>query len=305
VRNSLIVGSRGSKLALIQTGTVISKIKALNPGLEVTLKRIATSGDKDRHTSLENIGINVFVKEIEDALLNRRIDLAVHSLKDVPTDIPAGLKLIAVLEREDPRDVLVARAPFNQLPAGSKIGTGSLRRSIQLHRYRPDIQAVAIRGNVDTRMRKVISGELDGVIIAAAGLSRLGCLDRITEYLPPKHFLPSVGQGTLALEARQADADIAGLAVFLNHLPTWQCVTAERAFLLTVGGGCRAPIAALGTVNQDILNLQGMIASIDGEKVLYDMVEGNAGSSEGLGLLLAQRMLQAGADELINEVKGR
>jgi hydroxymethylbilane synthase len=305
VRNSLIVGSRGSKLALIQTEIVISKIKALNSGLEVTLKIIATSGDKDRHTSLENIGINVFVKELEDALLNRRIDLAVHSLKDVPTDIPAGLKLMAFLEREDPRDVLVAKAPFNQLPAGSKIGTGSLRRSIQLHRYRPDIQAVAIRGNVDTRVRKVTSGELDGVIIAAAGLSRLGCLDKITEYLPLEHFLPSVGQGALALEAREADADITGLEISLNHLPTWQCVTAERAFLLTVGGGCRAPIAALGTVNQNILQLRGMIASVDGEKVLYDRVEGKADSPEDLGLQLARRMLQAGGDELINEVKER
>ncbi len=237
--------------------------------------------------------------------LDRRIDLAVHSLKDLPTDIPTGLKLAAVSERADPRDVLVARVPFKQLPAGSKIGTGSLRRSIQLRRYRRDIETVAIRGNVDTRVRKVTSGELDGIIIAAAGLTRLGWASKISEYLPLENFLPSVGQGALGLETREGDLDAAELVGPLNHLATWQSVTAERAFLLKLGGGCRAPIAALGTVTQNILKLRGMIASLNGEKVLYDIIEGSSASAEKLGSQLAQRMLEAGAAKFIDEVRGR
>jgi hydroxymethylbilane synthase len=215
------------------------------------------------------------------------------------------LGIIAVTERADPRDVLVARATLSDIPAGSKIGTGSLRRSIQLLRYRPDLKVQSLRGNVDSRLKKVASGEVDGVILAAAGLTRLGWKNKITEYLPLEHFLPAVGQGALALEARLDDKDIAEIVSPLNHLPTRQSVTAERAFLLTLGGGCRAPLAALGTVNQNNLNLRGMIARINGEEILYDSIEGNKANPNEVGARLASRMLEAGASRFIDEVRGQ
>jgi hydroxymethylbilane synthase len=305
MRTKLIIGSRGSKLALIQTESVAAAIKEKYPQLEIVINKIATSGDRDRVTSLDRMDVAVFVKELEEALLDKRIDLAVHSLKDVPTETPQGLHLIAVREREDPRDVLVARAKIDELPAGSKIGTGSLRRSIQLARYRPDLKAVSIRGNVDTRLRKVVSGEIDGLITAAAALSRMELKDKITEYLSFEYFLPSVGQGALVIEGREADKDITKIVSSLNHLPTWQSITAERSFLLTLGGGCRAPIAALGTVHGSTLKLEGMIASMDGQKVLRDSEEGSAQFPEEVGVKLARRMLGAGASEFIDEVKGR
>ncbi len=303
MRTRLVVGSRGSQLAMIQTESVVARIKEKNPSLDITISKIATSGDKDRHTSLEKMGVAVFVKELEETLLDGRIDLAVHSLKDVPTEIPQGLHLPAVIEREDPRDTLVAVAKLDELPSGAKIGTDSLRRSVQLSRYRSDLEICSIRGNVDTRLRKAAAGEVDGVIVAAAAMLRLDRKDKITEYLPLEHFLPAVGQGALVLEARLADQDITELVSFLNHLPSWQSVTAERSFLLTLGGGCRAPIAALGTVNRGVLKLEGMVASLDGSKVLHGSVEGDSISPEEVGVKLAQKLLNAGASEFINEAQ--
>jgi hydroxymethylbilane synthase len=300
-----VVGTRGSRLAMVQTEMIVLKIKELYPHFDITIHQIMTAGDRDRLTRLDRMGVNIFVKELEEALLDRRIDLAVHSLKDVPTEIPPDLSLIAVTERADPRDVLVARARLQELPAGSTIGTGSLRRSIQLTNYRPDLKVYSIRGNVDTRLRKVTSGEIDGVILAAAGLSRLGWENKITEYLPTEQFLPAVGQGALVMEARSVDKEIADLVAPLNHLPTWQSVMAERAFLFTLGGGCRAPIAALGTVNQDVLKLRGMISSLNGEEIMYDSIEGNAAHHEDIGARLARKMLEAGASRFIDEVRGQ
>jgi hydroxymethylbilane synthase len=302
MRTGLVVGSRGSRLALVQTGMIIARLRELYPDLKISLLKIVTAGDKDRRTTLEQLGVDVFVKELEEALLDHRIDLAVHSLKDVPTDIPAGLNLLAVPERADPRDVLVAKSKLASLPAGSKIGTGSLRRSLQLTRYRPDLVTVEIRGNVDTRLRKVETGAVDGVILAAAGVIRLGAQDRITEYLPLTHFLPSVGQGALVLEARKEDSDIAELVTPLNHLPSWQSVRAERAFLLTLGGGCRAPIAALAVVQGGVLNLDGMVASLDGSHVSRDSIQGKPVLAEELGGRLAAQMLKSGASEFIDEL---
>jgi hydroxymethylbilane synthase len=299
------VGTRGSKLAMIQTQMAVLKIKELNPQFDIIIHRIMTAGDRDRQTQLDQMGIDVFVKELEEALLDHRIDLAVHSLKDMPTENPPDLGIVAVTERADPRDALVARTTLNELPAGSKIGTGSLRRSIQLLRYRPDLKIHNIRGNVDTRLRKVASREVDGVILAAAGLSRLGWENKITQYLPLEHFLPAVGQGALALEARLDDRDIAEIVSPLNHVPTWLGVKAERGFLLTLGGGCRAPIAALGTVNQDVLSLRGMIARINGEEILYDSIEGNIANPDEVGARLASRMLEAGASRFIDEVRSQ
>ncbi len=187
----VVVGTRGSRLARTQTERVVQRLKANNPGVQIEILEIATSGDLDRQTQLERMGTNIFVKELEEALLDGRIDLAVHSLKDLPTALPAGLGVVSVPEREDPRDVLVARLPLEQLPRGARIGTGSLRRSLQLAQLRPDLVAVGVRGNVDTRVRKASSGELDGVVLAAAGLNRLGLGDKVVQFLPAESFLPA------------------------------------------------------------------------------------------------------------------
>ncbi len=303
MRTKIVVGSRGSRLALIQTESVVSRLKLIHPDLEIIIRKIITAGDRDRHTQLDRIGVDVFVKELEEALLDGKIDLAVHSLKDVPTEIPQGLGLIAVTDRDDPRDVLVAKARFDDLPSGSRIGTGSLRRTIQVAQIRPDLETCSIRGNVDTRLRKVSSGEVDGVILAAAALSRLGGQDKITQYLSLDNFLPAAGQGALVVEARLADPEVLALASRINHLPTWQCVSAERTFLRELGGGCRAPIATLGTIDGIKLRLEGMVASPTNKNVLRDSIEGDVTSSEELGMKLARKMLEMGASEFIAEAR--
>jgi hydroxymethylbilane synthase len=303
MRMKVVVGTRGSKLALIQTESVVNKLKLIHPNVEISIRKVVTAGDQDRLTHLDRIGTNVFVKELEEELLDGKIDLAVHSLKDVPTDIPKGLGLIAVTEREDPRDVLVAKALLGDLPTGSKIGTGSLRRAIQVIHIRPDLETCGIRGNVDTRLRKVDSGEIGGVVLAAAGLKRLGWHDKITQYLPIENFLPAAGQGSLVLEAKSNDKEIVELVTPINHLTTWQCVTAERTFLRELGGGCRAPIATLGTIDGNTLRLEGMVASSTGKKLFRDSIEGDVTPAEELGVTLARKMLEMGASELIAEAK--
>jgi len=305
VKTKIVVGSRGSKLALIQAKAVVTKIRELNPDIKVDISKIVTKGDHDRHAQLDHMeGIGVFVKELEEALLAGRIDLAVHSLKDVPTEIPQGLCLLAVTERFDPSDVLVSKpGRLDELPPGAKIGTGSLRRAAQLIRYRPDLKVCSIRGNVDTRLRKVASGEFDGVIVAAAAMLRLGWQDKVSEYLPLEHFIPAVGQGALAIETRLNDKEVAELISPLNHIPTWQSITAERAFLRALGGGCRAPIAALGTVKGNTLKLGGMVGDASGKEILYTAEEGSASFPEELGVQLAQKMLGMGASDFNAEVK--
>ncbi|MFC1985163.1 hydroxymethylbilane synthase [Chloroflexota bacterium] len=307
IRRRIVVGSRGSKLALIQAEAVATKLRDANPETEVIISRIITKGDRNRHVQLDRMaGIGGFVKELEEALLDGRIDLAVHSLKDMPTQISQGLCLIAVTERLDPRDALVSRGHrLAELAPGSRIGTGSLRRAVQLRTCRPDLTVCSIRGNVDTRLRKVASGEFAGVILAAAAMKRLGWEDRISEYLPLEHFLSAVGQGVLAVEARLDDREIAKIVASLNHIPTWQSTTAERAFLFALGGGCRAPIAALGTVNGATLKLDGMVADVNGERVVHASVEGDAVSPEELGKQLAQKVLAMGAAEFIAGVKNQ
>jgi len=305
LNKKIIAGSRGSKLALVQTGSVIDQIRKTNPGIEVEIREITTTGDRDRQTHLDKIGVAAFVKELELALMDHSIDLAVHSLKDVPTEIPEGLCLIAVSERLDPRDVLVSSSKFDALAAGSRIGTGSLRRTVQINNLRPDIEVCSIRGNIDTRLRKVDSGEVDGTIVAAAALLRLGWGKRITEYLPLEHFLPAAGQGALVIETRIDDKDITDLISPLNHLPTWQSITAERAFLRTLDCGCRAPIAVLGTAEDSILKLKGMIADPDNDRILISSEEGNTMSPKNIGIRLAKKMLEMGACDFIGEVKDR
>ena len=301
----LVIGSRASKLALLQTELVVAQIKQINPDVEVSIREIVTRGDSDKQTRLDRMpSVGVFVKELEEALLAGRIDLAVHSLKDMSTDIPQGLSLAAITKREDPRDVLVAKAGgLSEMAPGAKIGTGSLRRAVQLARYRPDLEVCSIRGNVDTRLGKVTSGEVDGVILAAAAMIRMGWANKISQYLPPEHFLPAAGQGALALEARIDDDEVAELMAFLNHLPTRQSVTAERAFLKGLGGGCRAAIAALGTVNGATLKLEGMVADAESKKVLSAREEGSATTAEEIGTRLAEKMLAMGASEFVTELK--
>ncbi len=305
MRTRIVVGSRGSKLALIQTESVTAKIREVNPHLEVSISKIVTAGDRDRYTQLDRIGVAIFVKELEKALLDNKIDLAVHSLKDVPTDVPHGLCLLVVTERIDPRDALISKSRLDELTPGSRIGTGSLRRAVQLARYRPDLKVCSIRGNVDTRLRKVSSGEVDGVIVAAAAMLRLGWEDKITEYLPLEYFLPAVGQGAVVIEARLDDKEVAELVSPINHLSTWQSITAERAFLRALGGGCRAPIAALGTVNSTILKLEGMIANSSGKEILHASEEGSAISPEEVGVRLAHKMLGREASDFIAKVRDR
>ncbi len=307
MRTPIVIGSRGSRLALIQAELVAAQLRTAYPQIKVTIHKIVTEGDHKTDVRLHQMaGEGVFVKELEAAMLDGRIDIAVHSLKDMPIEIPQELCLLGVTQRNDPRDVLVARArSLAELASGSRIGTGSLRRAVQIASYRPDLEVCSLRGNVDTRLRKVSGGEIDGVILAAAALLRLGREEEITEYLPLEHFLPAVGQGTLVIEGRLGDNEIAELVSPINHLPTWQGITAERAFLSALGGGCRAPIAALGTVDSTSLKLQGMVADASGQKLLYASEEGDAMTPEKVGRRLAQKILEMGASEFITEVKSR
>ncbi len=305
MKGEIVIGSRGSQLALIQAGYVAGRIKEAHPHLGVSINTIVTTGDRNTHIQFDRMNvIGIFVRELETALVEGRIDLAVHSLKDMPTEIPEELCLAATTERADPRDVLVSGyGNISQLPPGAKIGTGSLRREVQVTRLRPDVKAGGIRGNVDTRLRKVADGEFSGVILAAAAMLRLGRESEITEYLSVESFLPAVGQGALGIETRQGDEEVTEIVSAINHLPTWQAISAERAFLYALGGGCRAPIAALGTVNGDILKLKGMVASVSQRKMLCDSIECSAAAPENAGKELARKLLDRGASDFIAEVK--
>ncbi len=301
MRRTIAVGTRGSKLAEIQAESVVIKLKEAMAELDARVVKIVTTGDRENTTALDKFaGQGVFVKELEQALIDGKINLAVHSLKDLPTEIPDGLLLAAVTARLDPRDVLVSRGKrLADLAPGSRIGTGSLRRAVQLLTYRSDLEICEIRGNIDTRLQKVTQGEFDGIIVAAAALIRLGWQDKITEYLPADHFVPAVGQGALGIEIRSDDTETAELISRANHEPTWRSVTAEREFLRALGGGCRAPIAALGTVSGNTLKLEGMVATADASHILRQSEEGDALAPEKVGVRLAQKMAGLGALDLI------
>ena len=297
------IGSRGSRLAVLQAESVLARLKQANPDVKFSLSKITTGGDRQKTVPLHRIsGYGVFVKEVQEALLDGRIDLAVHSLKDLPVQIPHRLSLAAVTERLDPRDVLVSLgSKLNELAPDSAVGTGSPRRTAQLLACRSDLKVQGIRGNIDTRLRKVSNGEVDAVIVAAAAMIRLGWEDRITEYLPLDLFLPAVGQGALGIEIRADDREMLTLVQPLNHEPTWQSVVAERTFLHALGGGCRAPIAALGTISGGALMLQGMVISASGSRILRATEGGSAIAPQQVGTRLAQRMLEMGASQFIME----
>lgn len=308
MRKHLVIGSRGSKLALWQAEWVRGRLESMDAGVEVRIEVIKTEGDARRDVPLAVIGgKGVFTKELEQALLDERIDIAVHSLKDLPTIVPAELTIAAITEREDPRDALVLRADaahegaaVKTLPHGAAVGTSSQRRVAQLKAVRPDLVIKDLRGNVDTRLRKLDSGWYDAVILAAAGLRRLGHADRISAYVSTEEMLPAVAQGALGIETRTNDEDAISLVKQLNHAPTRAACEAERSFLRSLGGGCTVPIAGHAVVSGDALRLEGLVAAPDGEKILRDAVEGTAADAEQLGLRLAERLRARGAETLLS-----
>ncbi|MDD4242410.1 MAG: hydroxymethylbilane synthase [Smithellaceae bacterium] len=296
------IGTRGSKLALSQTNFVAAGLKKAAPEIDIEVCVIKTKGDIMQDVSLLQIGgQGVFVKEIEEALLSGSIDLAVHSMKDVPGEIPGELIFPAILQREDVRDVLVTRGrvKFEFLPKGAKIGTGSQRRGAQIKSFMPDVEIVPLRGNIDTRLKKIETENLTGVVLAAAGLKRLGYGEVITQFLPTEIMLPAVGQGALGVQVRKSDAALAELCARLNHNTTAAEVTAERAYLQALGGGCRLPIAAYGLMEGKRLTLEGLLASPNGAEVLRDKVWGEPGEAEALGRRLADMILEKGGRRLL------
>jgi len=300
----LRIGTRGSRLALAQSEWVRERVEERYSDIRVELVRIKTKGDKILDSPLSEIGgKGLFVKEIEDALLRKEVDVAVHSVKDVPTELPDGLKLAVFPKREDPHDAFIS-ADFEtlaDLPEGSSVGTSSLRRSAQLLHMRPDLHIVPLRGNVDTRLRKLESGELNAIILAAAGLKRLGLSARINQIIPSDELLPAIGQGALGLELRENDK-IGELLHFLNHGPSEVAVRAERAFLRELEGGCQVPVAAYGRLSGENLILKGMVAELDGSRIIRDEVRGQKNSPEDMGVSLARRLLASGAAEILARI---
>ncbi|TAJ23347.1 MAG: hydroxymethylbilane synthase [Nitrospirae bacterium] len=307
-RSSLVIGTRGSKLALWQAEWIQARLKVIAPDLSVTLRTIKTSGDKIVDVPLAAIGgKGLFVKEIEEALLQQEIDLAVHSMKDVPTALPEGLEIICVPEREDPRDALISREgkTLDGLRLGARVGTSSLRRQAQLLHYRPDLSIQMLRGNLDTRLHKLQDGEYDAIVLAAAGLRRLGWLKEITEYLSPDVSLPAIGQGALGLEGRRDDGFVKDLVRELDHLSSRTAVVAERALLERLEGGCQVPIAAHATIADGTLTMDGLVAAVDGRRLLRERIEGPRADAKALGVQLAERLLAKGGDKILSEMYGK
>ena len=304
----LRIGTRGSKLALVQSEWVKKEMQSRYPELRVELVKIRTKGDKIIDAPLSKVGgKGLFVKEIEEALLKREVDLAVHSLKDVPAELHKGLQLSVYPKREDPRDALVSSLfrKVGDLPQGASVGTSSLRRSAQLLHMRPDLRIAPLRGNVDTRLRKLDSGELQAIVLAAAGLQRLGLSDRITALLSPDSVLPAIGQGVLGLEVRENDQKVQNLISFLNDLETELAARAERAFLKELEGGCQVPLAGYARVEKGRLVLDGMVAELDGSVILKRKLSGEKDKPEDLGLALARNLIAAGADRILEKIYGR
>jgi len=295
----LTIGSRGSQLALWQANWVKQRLEALGETCRIEI--IKTTGDKIADVPLAKVGTKgLFTKEIEEALLDGRIDLAVHSLKDLPTQLPDGLAISSIPAREDARDALVG-APLAELAPGAKVGTSSLRRVAQLRAMRPDLTVESVRGNVDTRLRKLSEGQYDALVMAVAGLRRLGWESRIAECLPIDVMCPAVGQGALAIETR-ADGAAARACARLDHAATRLAVEAERAVLATLGGGCQVPIGAYGRVTGDRLDLVAIVASPDGARLIRKNAAGPAPQSLRIGEELGQQLLDAGAREILEEV---
>jgi hydroxymethylbilane synthase len=302
----VVIGSRGSKLALAQSEWARATLFLSHPTLDIQIEIIKTTGDVKTDPLSVIGGKGVFTKELEDALLDRRIDLAIHSLKDLPTIVPDGLTLAAISEREDPRDALVLPQnselrcrSLDDLPKGAVVGTSSPRRLAQAKNLRPDLEIKELRGNVDTRLRKLDEGQYDAIILASAGLCRLGLAKRISAAIGTDQMIPAVGQGAIGIETRVGDTEAIALARLLNHEPTQLACTAERALLRALGGGCQLPIAAHAVVHDHELRLTGLVASRDGSQIVRDRISGPSVEAEGVGAELADRLLKSGANELI------
>jgi hydroxymethylbilane synthase len=302
----LRIATRKSQLALWQAEHVAAILREAHAGLVIELVPIVTQGDRIQDRSLAAIGgKGLFIKELEVALEEGRADIAVHSMKDLPGDVPGGLMIAAVLERADARDALVAKTALRlgDLPRGARVGTSSLRRQAQLLAARPDLKIEALRGNVDTRLRRLDAGEMDAIVLACAGLIRLGLESRITARLDPEISLPAVAQGVIGIECRSADARTLGLVEALNHQATRVVMDAERAFAHRLGGSCQSPIAAHARIDGGRLALTGLVAEPDGSRLLRDSQSGRIEAPAALGTLLAERMLTAGAGPLLERLR--
>jgi hydroxymethylbilane synthase len=297
-----VIGSRGSKLALWQANHIKDRLALL--GYECRIEIIQTTGDRFQSGPLKEIGNKgLFTKEIEDALLDRRVDLAVHSLKDMPTVLPSGLQITATPEREDPRDVIIG-GRLAELPSGSRIGTGSLRRMAQLSAARPDISAQPIRGNVDTRLRKLDEGQFEAIVLAAAGLNRLGWAHRIAEHLPVEVMCPAAGQGSLAIETRADGAEAMQACSRLDDATTHTCITAERAVLSELGGGCQVPVGAHAIIANGRLHIRAIVISPDGSAIVRQEAEGTPAEAVKVGTALGRALLDAGGRDILAVVYG-
>jgi hydroxymethylbilane synthase len=297
---SLIVGTRKSQLALTQTNWVVDRLKEASPGLEVRTEKIVTKGDRIIHVTLSKVGgKGLFVKEIEQALLDGRIDFAVHSMKDLPGEMPKGLVIGAIPRRENPRDVLLSRdgKSLAELPPGSVVGTSSLRRQAQILAYRPDLRVEPVRGNLDTRIRKMRQGQFDAIVLAAAGLYRMDWQSEICEELPMDVMLPAVGQGALAIQCREDDHELLSLLAKINHEQTARAVRAERAFLVSFQGSCHMPLAAHAEIVGEEVRLIGLVADPDGKEVIKKIMQGK--DEWAVGEQLAREMRKLGAGQLL------
>ncbi len=305
MKNQIVIGTRGSKLALWQADYIEQRLREEYPGLVVTQKRVTTKGDRILDVPLAKIGgKGLFTKELEEEMLSGGIDLAVHSLKDMPAKVPDGLIIAAVTKRLDPGDALVSNrfSSFSELPQGARVGTSSLRRRAQLLCARPDLTMIDLRGNVNTRLRKLDEGEYDAIVLAVAGLKRLGFADRIRQVLPRDMVLPAVGQGALAIETREDDKETREMLSFLRDDDTICCTEAERSFLARVEGGCQVPVGVYATVEGDGLHVEAVIASLDGQRFYRSDVNGVRQDAAKLGRDLAEKLLNEGGAEILREL---
>ncbi len=303
--DTIRIGTRGSPLALWQANWIKSCLDNEHNELQVDIVRIKTSGDKIQDVSLAKIGgKGLFTKEIEEALIRNDIDIAVHSMKDVPVKLPRGLNISVITKREDPRDALISNNDIKlaDLPEGARIGTGSLRRQTQLLSYRPDFNVMPLRGNLETRLDKLKTEGLDAIILAAAGLKRLGMDDRISEYIEPDVMLPGIGQGAVGIELRLFDTFAMMMTMPLDHEPSHSALLAERAFLRKLEGGCQVPIGGYATIDDKTLTLKGLVGSLDGKQILKAEKSGPAQDAEFIGNSLGKEILQMGADKILKEI---
>jgi len=302
------IATRKSPLAMWQAEHVAAELKRIHPGLQVELLGMRTQGDKILDTPLAKIGgKGLFIKELEQGMLEGQADIAVHSMKDVPVELPAGLHLAVIMQREDPRDAFVSNAfaNFNELPEEARVGTSSLRRQCQLLEARPDLEVKTLRGNVNTRLRKLDDGEYDAIILASAGLIRLGFESRIRAKIGPELSLPAIGQGAVGIECRADDAEINALIAPLHDAQTACCVRAERALNLRLNGGCQVPIAGYAMLESGHLWLRGLVGEPDGSRIVRGEVEGTCEEAEQMGSGLAERLLEWGADEILATLYGQ